>query len=72
MPSGREIHTVPDYRPPVLDPGALAQMRAPVDPDERTAAGQEDDSGDEADDGEAARPPGAFPGASTSNTSAYY
>lgn len=32
MPSGREIHTVKPFVPPVLDPAVLEAMRAPPDP----------------------------------------
>ena len=31
MPTGREIHTIKPYQPPLLDAGVLESMRAPPD-----------------------------------------
>lgn len=63
IPSGREIHTVPDYQPPFLEGDALDAMRAP--PDDRDDFGHNLSS----DDDMVASPPppaiGAFPGADT-------
>ena len=71
MPSGREIHTVPTYKPPALDDNVLAKMRAPVDSEDRAFRGFEEDSGEDdvtRDDASEKELPGAFPG----STRAYY
>ncbi|KAK0617888.1 hypothetical protein B0T17DRAFT_509475 [Bombardia bombarda] len=39
MPSGREIHTLKPYQPPMLDSSVLEAMRAPPDREEDAAAG---------------------------------
>ena len=63
MPSGREYHSPQPYMPPTLDPGTLAQMRAPPDPNEAAFRGEEEDSGgEEGYGGRSGDPVGAFPG----------
>jgi hypothetical protein len=57
MPSGREIHTLKPFTPPVLDPYILESMRAPPDRADEYAS---DDSSDE--EAERQDPVGAFPG----------
>jgi hypothetical protein len=60
MPSGREIHTLKPYHPPVLDRDILEAMRAPPD---RTDDFDNDASSDEeSKGGVAGAPVGAFPG----------
>jgi hypothetical protein len=59
MPSGREIHSIPQYQPPSLEKDVLEAMRGP--PEER------DDYGDpSSDEDETTHSPvpyvGAFPG----------
>jgi hypothetical protein len=56
MPSGREIHTLKAFSPPVLDASILESMRAPPD--------RADDYGGDAssDEEEKQDPVGAFPG----------
>ncbi|KAK3942719.1 hypothetical protein QBC46DRAFT_283278 [Diplogelasinospora grovesii] len=58
MPSGREIHTVKQYQPPLIDAGVLEAMRAPPD--------RSDDVGNEMSSDEETvvdnTVPGAFPG----------
>ena len=71
MPSGREIHSVKPFMPPVLEPSVLENMRAPPD---RTDDYGGDASSDE--DGAAQGPVGAFPGTkqdySAAGSSNYY
>jgi hypothetical protein len=58
MPSGREIHSIPQYQPPSLEGDVLEGMRGP--PEER------DDYGDASSDDEQSAAQtyvGAFPGA---------
>ena len=58
MPSGREIHSIKPYQPPVLDSATLEAMRAPPD-----ASDDVRDYG--SSDGETLAdyaPAGAFPG----------
>jgi hypothetical protein len=61
MPSGREIHTIKPFQPPVLDKDVLEAMRAPPDrsDDFDDAASSEDEARGTAD------APGAYPGSST-------
>lgn len=56
MPSGREIHTVKPYQPPVLDSATLEAMRAPPD------RSDEVEEGVSSDEETLAEVPGAFPG----------
>jgi hypothetical protein len=62
MPSGREIHSLKPFTPPVLDNSVLENMRAPPD---RT-----DDYGGEASSDEGGDPVGAFPGTKQDYTGA--
>lgn len=57
MPSGREIHSLKPWVPPVLDASLLENMRAPPDR-------ADDYAGDESSDEErpVQEPVGAFPG----------
>jgi hypothetical protein len=68
MPSGREIHTVKPFIPPVLDASILESMRAPPD--------RADDYGGDgsSDEEEKQDPVGAFPGTKEdySSSSNYY
>ncbi len=68
MPSGREIHTLKPYNPPVLDASILESMRAPPD--------RADDYGDGSSDEDEQKqdPVGAFPGTKEdySSSSNYY
>jgi hypothetical protein len=57
MPSGREIHTLKPFSPPVLDPSVFESMRAPP---ERADDYGSDASSDE--EKEQSKPVGAFPG----------
>ena len=58
MPSGREIHTIKPFQPPLLDAYVLEAMRAPPDrSDEVGGGGSSDEDGDTLVGG-----PGAFPG----------
>lgn len=71
MPSGREIHTLKPFTPPVLDSSILEGMRAPPDrPDDF----ENDQSSDE--DRGFQDPVGAFPGTKNdyagSSTNNYY
>lgn len=43
MPSGREIHTIKPYQPPVLDRETLETMRAPPDQTEDVGDASSDD-----------------------------
>ncbi|KAK4218203.1 hypothetical protein QBC37DRAFT_412781 [Rhypophila decipiens] len=80
MPSGREIHTIKPWQPPLLDAYALEAMRAPPDALDDVGGGGSSDGGD--DDtlvGGASSPVGAFPGThgdyghrSATGTPAYY
>jgi hypothetical protein len=59
MPSGREIHTIKPFQPPVLSPEVLEAMRAPPDRSDEVgnyASSDEETAVDSA--------PGAFPGRS--------
>lgn len=56
MPSGREIHTIKAYQPPVLDSATLEAMRAP--PDRSDEVGE----GVSSDEETLAGVPGTFPG----------
>jgi len=69
MPSGREIHTVKPFIPPVLDALILENMRAPPDRDDDYGGNGSSDEGEEKQD-----PVGAFPGTKEdySSNSAYY
>ena len=71
MPTGRKVHTPRPFIPAELDASTLGSMRAQLDSAAlaRTMAGAEEDSGEEETD---IAPPGAFPGASGSQTSTYY
>jgi len=68
MPSGREIHTLKPFTPPVLDASILESMRAPPD--------RADDFGGDAssEEDEKQDPVGAFPGTKDdySSSSTYY
>lgn len=68
MPSGREIHSLKHFTPPVLDPSIVENMRAPPD--------RADDYGDNSSDEEKEdkAPAGAFPGTQADYTSSgsYY
>lgn len=68
MPSGREIHSPQPYKPPSLDPGTIARMRAPLDREAEASVlvGDSDDSERE----DSGTVPGSFP--RTSNTDATY
>ncbi|KAH8586604.1 hypothetical protein B0O99DRAFT_60694 [Bisporella sp. PMI_857] len=72
MPSGREIHSLKPFIPPVLDSSVLESMRAP--PDRADDYGSDDASSD--DERESQAPVGTFPGTSgdysRSSTSNYY
>jgi hypothetical protein len=57
MPSGREIHTVKPYQPPVLDSATLEAMRAPPDRSDEVGEGVSSD-----DETLVETPVGAFPG----------
>lgn len=75
MPSGREYHQPKPYEPPCLEEDVLAQMRAPPEPSDLKAYGDEVDSADDSDaETLAAEPPGAFLGAKAdyASNSAYY
>ncbi|PHH88444.1 hypothetical protein CDD83_7525 [Cordyceps sp. RAO-2017] len=69
MPSGREIHTLQPYRPPVLDRDVLEAMRSPPDGDDEAA----DDDVSSADEARAT-PAGAadYDGGRAASGSAYY
>lgn len=69
MPSGREIHTLKSFIPPVLDSSILESMRAP--PDRVDDYGSDASSDDEKDDH---APVGAFPGTKEdyAGSSSYY
>lgn len=69
MPSGREIHSLKLYVPPVLDASVLESMRAP--PDRADDYGGDETSDEEA---ESPEPVGAFPGTKGdySGSSNYY
>lgn len=57
MPSGREIHTIKPYQPPLLSPEVLEAMRAPPErPDEYGGYPSSDE-----ETAVEASPPGAFP-----------
>ena len=59
MPSGREIHSVKPFQPPLLDIAALEAMRAPPErPDDVGNDYSSDDENTLVDSG----PVGAFPG----------
>jgi hypothetical protein len=58
MPSGREIHSIKPFQPPVLDAATLEAMRAPP---ERS---DEFENYPSSDDETLADPVGAFPGTS--------
>ncbi|KAM7207657.1 hypothetical protein V8F20_001924 [Naviculisporaceae sp. PSN 640] len=61
MPSGREIHTIKPYQPPLLDAYVLEAMRAPPDASDDVRGGGDSSDGD--DDTLVGGPPvGAFPG----------
>lgn len=63
MPSGREIHTLRPFEPPLLDAYVLEGMRAPPDrSDEVGGAGSSDEDGDTLVGGPSPIPVGAFPG----------
>ncbi|KAL1879933.1 hypothetical protein VTK73DRAFT_6629 [Phialemonium thermophilum] len=62
MPSGREIHTLKSFQPPVIARDTLDAMRAP--PDRSDDAGN-DQSSDEEPAGPGTDPVGAFPGTHT-------
>jgi len=70
MPSGRDIHTIKPYQPPVLDATILEAMRAP--PDRLDDFGNYMSSDDETIVPSA--PPGYYPGTSDeySSRSNYY
>jgi hypothetical protein len=57
MPSGREIHSLKPFMPPILEASVLENMRAPPDrtDDYRGNASSDEDEG-------AQDPVGAFPG----------
>jgi len=71
IPSGREIHTLKAFIPPVLELSVLEGMRAPPD---RADNYEDDDSSD--DEHEIQEPVGAFPGTkndySGNSTNNYY
>jgi hypothetical protein len=69
MPSGREIHTLKPFIPPVLEASVLESMRAP--PDRVDDYGSDASSDEEAERGE---PVGAFPGTKDdyAGSSSYY
>jgi hypothetical protein len=69
MPSGREIHTVKPFAPPVLDASILESMRAPPDRADDYGGGGSSDEEEEKQD-----PVGAFPGTKEdySSSSNYY
>ncbi|OIW34454.1 hypothetical protein CONLIGDRAFT_5592 [Coniochaeta ligniaria NRRL 30616] len=56
MPSGREIHTIKPYQPPVLDSATLEAMRAPPDRSDEVGEGMS------SDEETLAEVPGTFPG----------
>jgi hypothetical protein len=56
MPSGREIHTLKPFTPPILDASVLERMRAPPDRTDDYEGTSSDEEGEEQD------PVGAFPG----------
>lgn len=56
MPSGREIHTVKPFQPPVLDSATLEAMRAPPDRSDEVGEGLS------SDEETLAEVPGTFPG----------
>jgi len=60
MPSGRDMHTVKEYEPPVLDLDVLEAMRAP--PDRADSLHDESSSEDETSVEKPIAPAGAFPG----------
>lgn len=68
MPSGREIHSMKPFIPPVLEAYVLENMRAPPD--------RADDYGDASsdEDSEKQEPVGAFPGTKDdySSSRSYY
>jgi len=71
MPSGREIHSLKTFVPPVLDSAVLEGMRGPPD---RADMYDGDDSSDE--ERQTQEPVGAFPGTKSdytgSSTNNYY
>jgi len=71
IPSGREIHALKTFVPPVLDPSILEGLRAP--PDRADTYGDDESSDEERD---LQDPVGAFPGTrndySGSSTNNYY
>jgi hypothetical protein len=56
MPSGREIHTLKPFTPPILDASILERMRAPPDRTDDFEGGSSDEDEEKQD------PVGAFPG----------
>lgn len=64
MPSGREIHTIRPYQPPLLDAYVLEAMRAPPDTSDDVggAGSSEGDDDDTLVGGGGGPPVGAFPG----------
>ena len=61
MPSGREIHSIPEYQPPSLDEHVLEAMCAPPDVNDELT---QDMSSDDDVKSPFVPPVGAFPGAS--------
>jgi hypothetical protein len=73
LPSGRDIHSPPaPYQPPSLDEDQLMRMRAPPDDREDVNFGNDDDSEEEATQGDQRGLPGAFPDRSATASSVYY
>lgn len=71
-PSGRDIYSTKSFVPQDLDGEVLAQMRAPLEPDNSTHLAVNDSSAEE--DNETVKPPGSYPGGHTleSGEGSYY
>ncbi|KAK4147684.1 uncharacterized protein C8A04DRAFT_8824 [Dichotomopilus funicola] len=67
MPSGREIHSIKPYQPPVLAPEVLEAMRAPPDRSDEAEGGDYPSSDDEGLGAVNSAIPGAFPGRTLDN-----
>ncbi|KAK3906693.1 hypothetical protein C8A05DRAFT_29445 [Staphylotrichum tortipilum] len=73
MPSGREIHTIKLYQPPLLSPEVLEAMRAPPDGSEEFANHpSSDDETAVAEDSSSSPLGGTYPGRSATGTPGYF
>jgi len=70
MPSGREIHSPQLYKPPSLDAGTVARMRAPLDKEaEASVLAADSDDSEKEDSGPV---PGSFPRTSSNSGATYF